>query len=70
MWLDQVLDDLGLIPENAAPEGGFNLLLCMAEIGGANGVVASTRQSCTMCVVRLCGCVVCAVGYGVQKDWT
>ncbi len=33
VWLDQVLDDPGLIPENAAPEGRFNLLLCMSEIG-------------------------------------
>jgi hypothetical protein len=29
VWLDQVRDNLGLIPENAAPEGGFNFLLCM-----------------------------------------
>ena len=31
--LDQVLDEPWLIPENAAPEGGFDFLLCMAEIG-------------------------------------
>ena len=33
VWLDQVHDDPRLIPENAAPEGGFDLLLCMADIG-------------------------------------
>ena len=33
VWLDQVRDDPRLIPENAAPEGGFDLLLCMADIG-------------------------------------
>ena len=31
--LDQVCDEPWLIPENAAPEGGFDFPLCMAEIG-------------------------------------
>src|SRR5258706_15612012 len=43
--LDQVHDNPRLIPENAAPEGGPNLLIWITGIGGANGVTGTCWSS-------------------------
>ena len=44
--LDEILNELWLILENAAPEGGLDLSLRVAELGGANKITSSTRWGC------------------------